>query len=72
MAKVQSQVQGMVTPDQRPGALEVYTRIISEGGSLLALWEGVLPQLTNAVLKEAFSNAFRPIFLRALTGHRIK
>lgn len=58
-AKVQLQIQGMVSLSAKPaGTLQVLARISAESG-VLAVFDGLLPQLTNAVLKEALLNMAR-------------
>jgi len=59
-AKVQMQVQGMssVSGEEKLGMVRVLQTIVAESG-LLAVFDGLLPQLTNAVLKEAILNLVR-------------
>lgn len=59
-AKVQMQVQGMVSSSGagRPSTLQIIGDVVGESG-LLALFDGLMPQLINAVLKEALLNTTR-------------
>jgi hypothetical protein len=71
-AKVQMQVQGMVPKDssKSPNTLQVLRTIVGEGG-FSALFDGLLPQLTNAVLKDAILTMVR-VKIASFVAHLLK
>lgn len=57
--KVQMQVQGMTSSGSAPStSKQVLSLMVREGG-VLSLFDGLVPQLTNGVLKEAILNMVR-------------